>query len=73
MINEMYKDMTGKEPMVQAIHAGLECGLFIEKRPDFDAISMGPNMKNIHTTEETLSISSVISVWNFLCKLLEEA
>ena len=70
---KVYKDMTGKEPMVQAIHAGLECGLFIEKRPDFDAISMGPKMKDIHTTEEKLSISSVISVWNFLCKLLEEA
>lgn len=69
----VYKEMTGKEPIVQAIHAGLECGLFIEKRPDFDAISMGPNMKDIHTTEEKLSISSVTSVWNFLCKLLEEA
>jgi len=70
---KVYEEMYGKTPVVQAIHAGLECGLFIEKRPDFDAISMGPDMKDIHTTEEKLSISSVKRVWEYLCILLENA
>ncbi len=70
---KVYEEMYGKKPVVQAIHAGLECGLLLEKRPDLDCISMGPDMKDIHTTEERLSISSVRRVWEYVCKLLAEA
>ncbi len=68
----LYVKMYGREPQVEAIHAGLECGLLGSKIEDLDCVSIGPNMKNIHTAEETLSISSVARVWEFLVKLLEE-
>ena len=54
-----YEAMYGQKPAVEAIHAGLECGLFYEKLSGLDCVSFGPNMKAIHTTEERLSISSV--------------
>lgn len=68
----LYREMYGTEPEIQAIHAGLECGLFAGKIPGLDCVSMGPDMKNIHTTEEELSIASTIRVWEFLTRLLEE-
>ncbi|MBR6477631.1 MAG: aminoacyl-histidine dipeptidase [Lachnospiraceae bacterium] len=66
----LYQDMFGQEPQVVAIHAGLECGLFMSKIPDLDCVSMGPNMRNIHTTEESLNISSVHRVWEYLVAFL---
>lgn len=68
---EIYYQMYGKEPEIEAIHAGLECGIFQSKLPGLDCVSMGPDMKNIHTTRETLSISSVERTWNYLLKVLE--
>ena len=61
----------GKSPSIEAVHAGLECGLLAHKIPGLDCVSIGPDMKNIHTTEEELSISSTVRVWKFLLKLLE--
>ena len=69
---KLYEEMYGRKPEIQAIHAGLECGLFAYKIPELDCVSMGPDMKNIHTTEEELSISSTKRVWEFLQKLLED-
>ncbi len=66
----VYKEMYGKEPVLRAIHAGLECGLLAAKINDLDCISMGPDMKDIHTTEEKLSISSTKRVWEFLLNVL---
>lgn len=68
----LYEEMYGEKPRVEAIHAGLECGILGSKIPDLDCVSMGPDMKDIHTTEETLSISSVQRVWDYLVKLLEK-
>lgn len=68
----IYEEMYGKKPKVEAIHAGLECGMFAGKLPDLDCISCGPDMKNIHTTEEVLSISSVERVWKFLLEILKQ-
>lgn len=68
----LYEKMYGKKPKVEAIHAGLECGLLGSKIEDLDCVSIGPDMQDIHTTEETLSISSTKRVWEFLVKLLEE-
>lgn len=68
----IYQEMYGKEPEVQAIHAGLECGMFAGKIPGLDCISCGPDMKNIHTTQETLSISSTNRVWNYLLEILRQ-
>ncbi len=69
---KIYREMYDKEPEIEAIHAGLECGLFAAKIPELDCVSIGPDMKNIHTTEEELSISSTKRVWEFLQKLLED-
>lgn len=67
---EIYKEKYGKEPLVQAIHAGLECGILLEKCPWLDAISLGPNMRDIHTTREQLSISSTARVWEYLIEVI---
>lgn len=66
----IYEKMYGEKPRVEAIHAGLECGLLSGKIPDLDCISYGPDMKGIHTTEEVLSISSVKRVWEYLLEIL---
>jgi dipeptidase D len=68
----LYREMYGTEPKVEAIHAGLECGILGSKIRDLDCVSMGPDMHGIHTTEETLSVSSVRRVWEYLVKLLEK-
>lgn len=68
----VYQQMYGHAPEIQAIHAGLECGLLSGKIDDLDCVSMGPDMKNIHTTEERLSSSSVARVWEYLVRLLGE-
>lgn len=68
----LYEHMYGQKPKVEAIHAGLECGILGSKIHDLDCISFGPDMKDIHTTEETLSISSTARVWDYLVRLLEE-
>ncbi len=68
----LYEEMYGTKPQVEAIHAGLECGLLASKIADLDCVSFGPNMYNIHTTEEYLSISSVARVWEYIVRLLEK-
>ena len=67
----IYEEMYGKTPVVEVIHAGLECGLFYEKMKDLDCISFGPNLFNIHTTEEYCSISSVKRTWEYLLAVLK--
>lgn len=70
---KIYKDLFREEPKVRAIHAGLECGLFLEKYPDLDMISFGPTIKGAHTPEERIEISTVTKFWDFLISLLKEA
>lgn len=62
----------GYEPKVEAIHAGLECGLISEKLPDIDIVSFGPDMKDIHTPKERLGIESTIRVYKLIEHLLAE-
>lgn len=69
---KVYREMHGKEPMVEAIHAGLECGLFTKKIDGLDSISVGPNMHNVHTSEETLEVASVQRTWEFLCRVIAQ-
>ena len=66
----VYKEMFGKEPEVQAIHAGVECGLISDKLDNIDAVSFGPQMSGVHTTEEELSISSTKRSWDYLLAVL---
>ena len=69
---EVFREMYHREPEVKVIHAGLECGLFYEKIPGLDCVSLGPDMQNIHTTEEKLSVSSVERVWEYLFAVLKK-
>ena len=69
---KVYREMYGEEPVVEAIHAGLECGLFTKKIDGLDSISVGPNMHNVHTSEETLEVDSVQRTWGFLCRVIAE-
>ena len=68
----VYEEMYGQKPAVVAIHAGLECGLFYKKIEGLDCVSLGPDMKDIHTSEEVLDIASTERVWNYLVKVLEQ-
>ena len=68
----VWQDQTGESPVVMAIHAGLECGLFCEKLPGLDAVSIGPDMQDIHTCRERLSVSSTARVYDYLCAVLQE-
>ena len=68
---ETYRDMYGKEPVVMTIHAGLECGIFSDKMEGLDCVSIGPDNFDIHTTEERLSISSTVRVWEYLLEVLK--
>ena len=67
----VYTEMYGKEPQILAIHAGLECGLFSEKLPGLDCISIGPDMHDIHTSRERLEIASTERTWKFLLEVLK--
>lgn len=66
----IYKEVFGREVKVEVIHAGLECGVISAGISDFDCVSIGPNMLNIHTTEEKLDIASAGRMWEFLLKVL---
>ena len=68
---ETYKDMFDKNASVEAIHAGLECGLFSEKLPGLDCVSIGPQMHDIHTSRERLEIASTERTWKFLLEVLK--
>ncbi|MCI5992733.1 MAG: M20/M25/M40 family metallo-hydrolase, partial [Clostridiales bacterium] len=67
----VFEAQYGYTPKVEAIHAGLECGLFAGKLDGLDAVSFGPNLYDIHTTRERMSISSVQRTWQYLCRVLE--
>ena len=67
----IYKESTGKDMRVEAIHAGLECGILSEKLPGVDAISIGPDMFHVHTVEEKLNIPSAIRVYQLLEKTVQ--
>ena len=68
---QLFKDMYGKEPKVEAIHAGLECGIIGEKYPGMDMISIGPTIKYPHSPEEQVHIDTVDKFYKYILKMLE--
>jgi dipeptidase D len=70
-MKKVYKDMTGKEAEVMAIHAGLECGIIGDKYPGMDMISFGPELKNPHSPDEKVNIGSVERFWDFVVTTLK--
>jgi dipeptidase D len=67
----VYEGLFNKKPVVEIIHAGLECGVIGAKIPGMDMVSLGPTIKNPHSPDECLNIPTVKQVWDFLVKLLE--
>lgn len=68
---KIFLDQYGHEPKLEAIHAGLECGFFADKIPGIDIVSFGPNILDIHTPKERLSITSAVRVYKYLEKIIE--
>lgn len=67
---ESYKRLFGVEPKVRAIHAGLECGLFLEKYPELEMVSFGPTLRGVHSPDERLEIATVPKFWDLLKEVL---
>ena len=70
---ELFREQYGKEPRVEAIHAGLECGILSGKLPGLDCVSIGPDLTEIHTPRERMHIASVQRVWRFITELVRRS
>ena len=70
--SDAYEELFGVKPQIKAIHAGLECGLFLTKYPYLDMVSFGPTMRDVHSPDEKLLIPTVEKFWKHLCKVLEK-
>ena len=68
----VFREKYGREPVVETIHAGLECGLLAGKLPGLDAVSIGPDMADIHSPRERLNIASVERTWRYLLEVLAQ-
>ncbi|MBQ2680290.1 MAG: M20/M25/M40 family metallo-hydrolase [Firmicutes bacterium] len=70
-VPKLYEKMFGKKAKIESIHAGLECGVFAGKIPGIDMISFGPDLFEVHSVNERLSISSAERMWDFLKEILK--
>ena len=68
---DVFEEQYGRKPVIQALHAGVECGLFAGKLPGLDCVSFGPDMKNIHTSRESMDVASVQRTWRYVLGILE--
>lgn len=73
LMAEVFRDQYGREPEIKAIHAGVECGLFAGKLPGLDCVSIGPDLCEIHTPRERLSIASTQRMWRFVAEVLKRS
>ena len=69
---EAYEELFGVKPAIKAIHAGLECGLFLQNNPGLDMVSFGPTMTGVHSPDEQLNIPTVEKFWRHLALTLEK-
>ncbi|MDD3347010.1 aminoacyl-histidine dipeptidase [Oscillibacter sp.] len=72
-MTDIFRAQYGREPKIEVIHAGVECGILCGKLPGLDCVSIGPDLTEIHTPREKMSISSVQRVWAFLLEVLKES
>jgi len=68
---EAYKKVYRESPEIMTLHAGLECGVFAGKNPELDCISFGPDLKDVHSPDECMTVSSVSRTWRFLLEILK--
>ncbi|EEL50637.1 aminoacyl-histidine dipeptidase [Bacillus cereus] len=72
LFENVHKEKYNKDIEIFAVHAGIECSVFVQKMPELDAISFGPDIFNVHTPDEHISISSVINNWGFFVDVMKE-
>lgn len=70
LVAKVYEEQTGKKAKIEAIHAGLECGIFAGKLPGLDCVSIGPDMEHIHSPRERLNVASAERTWKLICEVL---
>jgi len=70
IMSDSFKKLYGKEPVIQAIHAGVECGMFADKLDGLDCVSFGPDIIDIHTFNEKLNVPSVQRTWELILDVL---
>ena len=73
LMTEVFWEQYGAAPEIEAIHAGVECGILAGKLPGLDAVSIGPDLPEIHTPRERMDIASVERVWRFLLEVLRRS
>ncbi len=73
VILQSYKNVTSEDGRIEATHGGLECGLFIEKIPGLDAVSMGPELHDVHSAKERLSVASTQRTYEVVCEALKNS
>lgn len=73
LVLSAYRDISGQEGRAEAIHAGLECGLLIDKLPGLDAISLGPDLEGVHSVRERLNVASTERVYALVCEILKRS
>ncbi len=73
LVSRLFAEQYGREPVVAAIHAGLECGVFAGGLENLQCISLGPEIRDVHTTRETLVVSSVVRTWQLVLGILEKS
>ena len=73
LMSQVFREQYGREPVVEAVHAGLECGILAGKLPGLDCVSIGPELPEIHTPRERMNIASVQRVWRFLLEVLKRS
>ena len=72
-MTEVYREQYGREPVIETIHAGVECGIFSEKLPGLDCVSFGPDLTDIHTPRERMHIASVQRTWALVKEVLKRS
>lgn len=70
LMADIYRELYGKDPVVEMTHGGLECGIFSERLPGLDCVSFGPDLQEVHTPRERMSIASVERTWKYLLEIL---
>ncbi|MBQ9647347.1 MAG: aminoacyl-histidine dipeptidase [Oscillospiraceae bacterium] len=73
LVQGAYRDLNGRDARIDATHGGLECGLFISKIPGLDALSLGPDLKDIHSVRERLDVASTARVYALVCEILRRS
>ena len=72
-MTQVYREQYGREPVIETIHAGVECGIFSEKLPGLDCVSFGPDLTDIHTPRERMHIASVQRTWALVREVLKRS